>query len=353
MAKIALTIQSLVAGGAERVMATLANEFAKYPNVEVHLILMAEGIVFYALDGKVLVHKPNFDYKKYNRLVFTTKIMLFVRETLKAIKPDTVLSFSGKYNSFVLLSALGLGLPIFISERSRPGISYGKILDMINPKVYPFSKGVIAQTSKAKAYTLKQCSHKNIAVIGNPVPQIANNQIQKEKIVLNVGRFIASKNQTLLLEYFAQTCNEEWQLLFLGDGEHLESVKARAYSLGISDRVKFLGNQMNVIEYYQKAAIFAFTSNSEGFPNALAEAMSAGCAVISFDINAGPSDLIDNNINGFLIPQGDSETYVNSLKELLQSEETRNRFSRNAIEKMKQFDQKAVAKKYFEFINTL
>lgn len=348
---IALVIPALVSGGMERVMSNLANDFARRENVSVHLILLIQEKKFYKIDSCVTIHEPDFSHKNFIRPVFTLKILMYLRKKLSQLKPDTVLSFGGKYNSFVLLSSTGLKIPIFISDRSRPNISYGKILDVLNPIIYKRAKGIIAQTEKAKIFLHSKTAHKNIKVIGNPIKKIqAYDTESRENIVLNVGRFIKSKRQDLLVKYFEKTASKNWILCFIGDGPELANVKEVASLKTLSNRVFFLGNVDNIEHYYKSASIFAFTSVSEGFPNALGEAMSAGMACISFDCNAGPSDLIDDGINGYLIKEYDDESYCVKMAELMMDQTKRETFGLNAQSKMALYNFEDISTKYFNFI---
>jgi GalNAc-alpha-(1->4)-GalNAc-alpha-(1->3)-diNAcBac-PP-undecaprenol alpha-1,4-N-acetyl-D-galactosaminyltransferase len=334
----------------ERVMTQLAFYFAKHGSFEVTLIVMTKGEHFYELPSSLLVVEPDFIHSHYSRLRFSWKTLKFLRQTLRQLQPDAVLTFGGKYNSFVLLASLGLRLRIFISDRSRPGISYGKFLDLVNPLIYKYATGIIAQTQQAKDYFARSVKHANIVVIGNPIKCFESAHVQRENIILNVGRFIASKNQSILIEYFSKTNFKDWKLVFLGDGKYLKSGIQKAKDLGIENHVVFAGNQKEIDLYYLKSKIFAFTSVSEGFPNALGEAMAAGLACVSFDCIAGPGDIIDDDENGFLVPVGDDSTYINRLSRLMNNAELREKFGLKAQTKMERFEEAKIGKKFLDFM---
>ncbi len=347
---ICLVLPSLGAGGMERVMSILATYLGNISNYTVTLILLTNGEDFFRLPESVKIVKPDFDHKNYNRFSFTIKTFIYLRRQLKKYKPDTVLSFGGKYNAFVILAGIGLGLNIFVSDRSRPGISYGKFFDFLNPVLYKKVKGIIAQTAKAKAFTFQQTGHQNIQIIGNPVREIFAPDIQKENIILNVGRFIKSKKQDWLIDYFSSLKASDWKLVFVGEGKEMEACQKYAEASGCADHIIFMGNQKDVDTIYNKSKIFAFTSLSEGFPNVLAEAMSAGLACISFDCTAGPSDLIEDGINGFLIPEGDHDLYKKKLNLLIQDEKTRADFGKKALQTMQKFRAESIAQKFEQFM---
>ncbi len=344
-----------MAGGAERVMSVIANYFAQKKAIEVHLVLLTKANIFFELDSRIIVHEPSFNYKNYNRLVFTMKIFWYLRRQLQNIKPYSLLSFGGRYNSLAMMAAKNLNIRTFISDRSRPDISYGTFLNFINRIVYRRATGIIAQTQLAKKYLYMTTRHKNITVIGNPVPSLFDTSIQKEKIMLNVGRFIKTKQQDLLIRIFKKIENEidnDWQIWFLGNGEYLESCKKLAINLELNNRIQFLGNIKNIVPYYQRASVFAFTSVSEGFPNVLCEALSAGCACISFDRIAGANELITNNVNGILINQDDVNAYTNELKELLLTEEKIVKLQKQAPYSISPFQSNKIAEQFFKFILT-
>lgn len=337
-------------GGAERVMSELANHFVKKEDISVYLIILTKGEKFYQLRDEVNLIEPAFNHKDFSRITFTVKIFRFLKKSLKTIRPDTILSFGGRYNSFVLLASCRLGIKTFISDRSSPNISYGYFFDLINPKIYNLASGIIAQTQIARDIIRKKTNHRNIKVIGNPIRKIEGQNHQKQNIILNVGRFIPSKQQALLVRVFAEINPADWTLTFLGDGENLKKVKKLASDLNISERIEFLGNVKNPDEYYKKAKIFAFTSNSEGFPNALGEAMSSGLACISFDCEAGPSELVDNGENGFLIKENNHLDYQRKLVQLMKNDKLRNGFGDMAKKTIMKYDIEHISAQVLNFI---
>jgi GalNAc-alpha-(1->4)-GalNAc-alpha-(1->3)-diNAcBac-PP-undecaprenol alpha-1,4-N-acetyl-D-galactosaminyltransferase len=231
--EIILVISSLTAGGAEKVMAELANQASDI--CKVYLVILSKKDRFYKIDPRVKIFEPDFTMNQMPRVIFKWLNFWWLRRNLKELEAKPVLTFSGKYNAFVLLASIGLGKKVFISDRSRPGISYGKFLDFINPRVYRVAVGIIAQTTQAKGYAHKQSGHKNIQVIPNPIalPEVINLK-NRENLIINVGRFIASKHQNCLVNYFDEIDNKSWQLVFLGDGNTFSEVKDLAKTNQVS-----------------------------------------------------------------------------------------------------------------------
>lgn len=349
---IVFILPSFSAGGLERVASTLINYFAGKDTMHIAVITFSSDEIFYPLPDNVNIYRPDFNYKKYGRLRFTSKLFFFLRKQLKVLQPNYIVSFSGRYNSFNLIASLGITAKVFISDRSNPEISYGYWLDKLNLIMYRRAYGIIAQTKKAAEVHIKRIHHKNIRIIGNPIHIPVPSIYIKENIILNVGRFIGTKHQDKLIKYFNEINDAHWKLLFLGDGKYFDKCLQLANNSKLRTQIELSGVVKNVNDYYSKAAIFAFTSSSEGFPNALAEAMAHGCACISYDCIAGPADLIDDGVNGFLIPEGNEKLYIERLQLLMEDADLRKRFGLAAREKMKQFNADKIAQLYLDFILT-
>jgi GalNAc-alpha-(1->4)-GalNAc-alpha-(1->3)-diNAcBac-PP-undecaprenol alpha-1,4-N-acetyl-D-galactosaminyltransferase len=344
----------------ERVMSLLLNEFASYAKSELHLVLIGkERILAYDLLEKIQIHKPKWEFDNQKRNYHTIKTIFFIRRTISRINPDTVLSFGEMWNNLVLLALLGKKYPVYISDRSTPNKNLGKFQNNLRDILYPKAAGYIAQTEKAASAASVKKWNKNIKVIGNPVPTIKLNRTYGKNI-LTVGRLIKTKNIDRLINIFSQVVNiseeaKNWKLKIVGGNatglKIFEELKNQISLSNLNHLIDLEGERNNVLDYLADAEIFAFTSTSEGFPNALAEAMSAGLAVVSYDCMAGPSDLIDNGINGFLVPEHDEQQYKERLVSLIENAELRRKLGQEAQIKMRKFSQTIIAKEFFDFIS--
>ncbi|SHE34531.1 Glycosyltransferase involved in cell wall bisynthesis [Fodinibius roseus] len=358
MKKICLIIHSLGIGGMERVMHQLAISFSEKEDVEIHLILIGKKReIVHSLPPSINIHLPQFEFDESSRVASTLKTMRFLRKEVKKIKPDTILSFGEYWNNLVLLSLYGLSHPLFISDRSEPGKDLGKIHNFLRRVLYPCATGYIAQTGEAKEICLSNGWNDNIRVIGNPVRQISTNgQEQREKIVLTVGRLIKTKHFDQLIRMFVKIGNPDWKLVIVGGDAKKQSLSKELdnliHEMGAGKNVFLEGEQMDVDKYYKKSKIFAFTSSSEGFPNVIGEALSAGLPIVAYDCMAGPSDMIDNNKNGFLVPLFNEEDFKNRLEDLMHNQEKRERFRQNAQKSIQEYCPDKIANKFYSFITS-
>lgn len=353
---ICLVIPSLQAGGMERVMSELAGYFGKQRYIEQHLILYGiTSEIFYPLPEGIIIHKPPFKFNNRWRMFYTLKTLCYLRKTIKQINPDSILSFGEYWNSFVLMALVGLRYPVYISDRCSPDKKFNAFHSCLRRVLYPSAAGIIGQTEKAKQVYLKQFKHCNIRVIGNPIREInIGTETVKQNIVLMVGRLIKSKNQDKLIELFLDIQIPGWKLVLVGydhiQQNNYERLQAIITQNQAEHKVFLAGKQADVESYYSMSKIFAFTSGSEGFPNAIGEAMSAGLPAVAFDCVAGPSEMIKDNYNGYLVPLLDYEKFQEKLEMLMKHEDIRARFGKNASEDIKVFSINRIGEQYLQFI---
>ena len=336
-------------------MSELINYFASSKRYNVHLVLYGmKRDIFYNISNDIIVHTPSFEFNNSRRFLSTIRTNLFLRGTIKRINPIAALSFGERWNSMVLLALLGTKVPVYVSDRAQPNKSLGKLHDRMRNWLYPRAKGVIVQTEKAFNIYKRMYAHSNFKVIGNPIRQILERDIPRENYILMVGRFIKSKQQDVLIDIFSKLKAPDWKLVLVGY-DHLkqsnqEEWEALSAKLNVSDRVVFAGKQEDVERYYLSSKIFAFSSSSEGFPNVIGEAMSASLPVVSFDCFAGPSDLIVNEVNGFLIPLGDKNLFIEKLQVLVDDAELRKEMSIKSKQLIKKFELNYVCEEYENFL---
>ena len=306
--RIVLIISSLRNGGSERVMSELANYWSRNPLLEIYLILLTNQKQYYRIDPRVHIITPKHNYKKnfISKSIFKYRTLFFIRSSCLKIQPTSILSFNERYNNIVLLALIGLKLKVYVSDRNSPFMKIGLLHSFLRNKLYKNATGIIAQTHTAKRVLDKNTKNKNIKVIPNPLREIEPKKVSQrqfeKKIILNVGRNVAQKNQLELIEIFNNCDYSNWILKIVGSGPLNSALIKKTEELGIEKHVQIIEFTKNIDVYYSEADVFAFTSLYEGFPNALVEAMAHGIACISYDCPTGPSDIINNGINGSLIP---------------------------------------------------
>ncbi len=354
--KICLVIPSLQSGGMERVMSELATHFCNKLEFEAHLVLYGiKRDIFYRVPDNLIIHVPRFEFNNANRTWNAVKTLWFLREKIKEINPETILSFGEIWNNFVLLSVFGLDYPVFVSDRCQPNKSLGKFHDILRRWLYPKSTGIICQTEVAKNIYNNMFHHTNLVVIGNPIRKIElDTGLKKENIILTVGRLIQSKHHDELIRIFSEIDAPDWKLIIVGDDalkqKNRDRLERFVHDLGMADRVVLTGKQLDVETFYNKSKIFAFTSSSEGFPNVIGEAMSAGLPVIAYDCIAGPSDLIDNEKTGYLVKTHDISSFKNCLETLIKDENLRNKFGIQGKLKIQNFSVHKISREFEKII---
>jgi GalNAc-alpha-(1->4)-GalNAc-alpha-(1->3)-diNAcBac-PP-undecaprenol alpha-1,4-N-acetyl-D-galactosaminyltransferase len=172
--------------------------------------------------------------------------------------------------------------------------------------------------------------------------------IQNE--IITLGRCSFEKAQHFLLEAFSQLNAPNWKLIIVGDGPLLDDLKSKSKQLNIAEKVEFSGFQKEVDFYLSQAKIFAFTSIIEGYPNALIEGMANGLAPVSFNCVAGPSDIITDGENGFLVPVENVTLFAEKLQLLIDNPSLLNEISTNASKIKQTNNLKVIAERYQQFL---
>lgn len=320
--KIIITVPTLQHGGMERAVVNMAAELCKKNDVVIYTL--SSNKVFYDIPKNVKIVFGKKDEKKRLLFFFSLwKLFLLCRKE----KPDYLFSFSGRHSCFVILATLSVKTKVYVFHRSNPYISYGFLIDNLNKILFRKAAGLVVQTSEARTVFRSKYQNGNVIVFPNPIKKMnIDEKQQKENTILTVCRLVPGKGVDRLIKIFSKIDSKNWNLLIVGGGEEYDKLSTLVKELNLQAKIHFTGFVKNVDVYLERAAIFAFTSYSEGFPNALLEAMCAGMACISFDCPTGPKDMIVDGVNGFLIPMDNEDLYVKRLKEMMNNKNLRKNF---------------------------
>ena len=320
---IVFTCDTMGAGGAENVIATLSNEFSNR-GIKICIIGVGdqnEPKPFYQLNNNVdYLTLLKYSRKKVGRL----SRLFLLRRIILTLKPDVVISFLPNAIVYTSLSLLGTGIPFIVSERNDPNSNpQNKIYRRIKEFGFKLADGAVFQTSDAMNYYPKAVQKKG-TIIYNPISlkYIPKKEgVKRNNTVLAVGRLIDQKNYPMLLKAFAKfnaVHNNQYKLRIYGVGPLLANLVATMEQLKINSYVEFVGNDNMWHEKEYNDAMYILSSNFEGMSNSLAEAMALGIPSISTDCPIGGSkELIKDGINGYLVPVNDVDAMVEKMNEIV------------------------------------
>ncbi|MFY0672426.1 MAG: glycosyltransferase [Bacteroidia bacterium] len=352
--KILAIAPSLNVGGIGRHLLVFAKSFAEMGHDVTYLSCINHD-EFYDPPKTINLVKPAFNNKgKLGRVFYYLRLTVYMRRLIKSIRPDFVIVFGELFNPLALIAAKGLNIPVFIGDMTSADYNFGKVKQFLRDLTYTWSAGLVCQTQFAEVYKKKQFGPKlNTIAIDNPIRDvIIDNNVEKEKVVLYVGRFAWEKAPDRIIRAFAKIKNhQDWRLIMCGDGPLIDENINLASELGISNRVDFLGKVKNVDHYMSLASIYVLPSILEGFPNALAEAMIAGLPVIVFD-GFPSNEIVEDRISGIILRNGDIDALSKEIENLMSNPSLRQKLGENATEIRQRLDAKTVTKKLLEFIES-
>ena len=349
---ICIVGQGLNGGGIERAFTSLANYFASQ-KIQVSIILLFKTSQFYDLDSRIKIFSPTINRKDFNKYSYALWLLPYLTDSIKKSNSNVVLSFNEWYNPYVITATIGLNIPIFVTDRMSPDLKLNKINTLARKIVYKKAAGVIAQTNYAANKIKQNANPENIVVIPNPVNVIDIITGNKRKSIVSLGRLSKEKGHKYLIEAFSKIKTNEWELNIIGDGPEKKELLKMSIDLCIGKSVNFHGHLKEFSYIMSEAQIFVLPSLSEGFPNALIEAMSVPLACISTNCVAGPSDIIKNNNNGILVNVADSEDLAKKLSILIKDEELRNYLATNAYQIRSELKFENIAEKYLQFMESI
>lgn len=328
---ISFILPSLGGGGTEKVYLNLALYlFSK--GFEIHFVLLEKkGELLKYLPIEIFVYSLN--KKRFRNSIFS------LVQYFKTQKPNYVLASMWPLTSISVIAWIlaGKRCKLFLSEHSNLTETYltSKIenaffLKLLIRITYPYVNGVICVSNGVleDIISMGRLKRDKIKVIYNPVTNDRfNNDIVNEIPdfwrdcsfkILSIGRFVSQKNHALLLNAFCILRKSvDAKLIILGDGPLYLQTKEYLNKLGLVDSVIMPGFTTDTNPFYYHSNLFVLSSNFEGLPTVLIEALDYGISIVSTDCPSGPSEILSNGIYGTLVPVGDAEKLAFAMQQSL------------------------------------
>ncbi len=358
--KLAIYISGMRKGGTERKVANLAN----YMSDKGHEVVLVNAYRFddeFAVNGSVrrLVCEPSEDELPGSRIGNYRARFNALKDIWVKERPDVILSFIGKTNIMTLLTSKGLGIPVAVGIAGDPDEEYyTTVLKFLARHLFKKADAVILQTERSRSFFPAKVLDKAV-IMRNPVStdfDIDRYEGERDKTVVTLGRIDDNKNHALIIDAFAEIADKypEWKVLIYGEGPSKEALEEKVKSLGLFDRILFPGYTDDVVGVLKKTGVFVLSSNTEGSPNALIEAMMMGVPVISTDCPCGgPGELIRDGQNGLLIPVNDRVKMQDSLQKLFDNPHFAEQIGRESARTRDIYSPKKVFEAWEELLTNL
>lgn len=353
---IAIVTYGMRKGGSERVISLLSNYFAKL-SVEVNIYTFINDNCEYDISNNVkLISLTEKKGSKYNNRDIIRR-MIRLRKEIKIFKPDITLIMPEEISAIAVPTLIGLRTSIVVSERNNPWIMpQNKLKRILRFLFYRTVDGFVFQTNQAKSFFSTSIQNK-ATVIANPISvelkKYCYEGVRKNEIVA-VSRLEKQKNIHLLIDAFSifETNNPNFYLTIYGEGTLRTELQQKINYLSLEDKIKLPGKSENVFKSIRESGMFVMSSDFEGMPNALMEAMALGLPVISTDCpSGGPSELIENELNGILVPVKDKVALSDAMDRIAKSNEFANYIGKNAINIIEDLNPDKILKEWNKYLS--
>lgn len=373
--RVLIFINSLTAGGAERVTVALSGFLAAHDHSTTVVTMRGREQDFYKLDAGV--ERVCLDLggasRGIGKVFATLKRVRALRSVISTKEADVVIGMMSNPAVLAIVACLGLPVRVIASERNYPGRkSADKAWALLRRVCYPLADAHVAQTRKGADWLRRHTASRRVRVVPNsvrwPVPACtprippAAFLAPGARTVLAVGGKVSQKGFDLLIDAFASAAADrtDWHLVILGippagnvNDVEVDRLKSQVTQAGLERRVHTPGPVGNMVDWYERADIFALSSRYEGFPNALLEAMAGGCASVAFDCDTGPADIIEHDANGLLVPAEDTDTLAAALAALMDDPQRRARLGGAAQAVRERFSEERVLGDWKKLIDDL
>lgn len=354
--KIVFVTPGMTFGGAERVISILANIWCDMGHDVSMFITATNREPVYKLNEKINVEY----FADYNEKgISHFKLISAIRKFVNKEKADSVISFMNDVCAYTIVALMGTGIPVIYSERNDPNkTNQGKVEKLCRKIVEIGAKHIVFQTNGARSCYSEKVQRKS-SIILNPVDL---NKIPVRKVddinyyeIVSVARLEPQKNQELLIDAF-NTVNKKHKdavLRIFGEGSLRNKLQNRIDELGLTDKVYLMGAKTDVLDWIKKSFCFVLSSDFEGLPNSLIEAMCMGMPCISTDCSPGGARELLGEDKGIVVPCGNKEELAEAIDLYLEKKEIAMQYGEAAYELREEIDCNVIAKKWMKLMEKI
>ncbi len=360
--KIGFLINDLEAGGAERATVSLANYFVNH-GTDTKIITFKDCESFYPLDNKVEHHKVNFDEIEHSmsvkRLTGAIKRMFAIRSYIKSLGLDLLIGMSFSMTWYTVFATIFTKTKSIGTERNNPyKYKSTKFNTLLRKIFYRLCNGYIFQTKKSACFFTKKLRKTDIVIpnaIFNESIYSLTPPKSREKIICAVGRLTEQKRFDILIDAFKQIESKipDYNLIIFGEGELREKLEKQIKDYNLQDRIFLPGKNPDAVKVVNRASVFVLSSDLEGMPNALMEAMALGVPCVSTRCDMGPEELIENNKNGILVETGSSNEIAKAILKIIENSDLACELSENARKLIKTHSIETISEMWLEFLKNI
>lgn len=349
--KVYISGGTLQSGGAERVISLLSSSFVDVFSV-VKILMWIDAPIFYHLDKRIEIISIEKECHSKNNL----KKMMWVRNFVLNNKPDAFLSFLTPFSLLSITSLVGIKCNIIVAERNDPAyLRGGYLMKKIRNFLFRRTSGILVQTANNKEGYNKYLRRK-ISVIYNPVfmsPETRGTALNKEskKEIVSVARLHSQKNIPMMLRAFKEFYKRhpDYKLIIYGEGCERVQLEEMIQKEGLALCVTMPGVRKDIFNEISCAKMFVLSSDYEGMPNALIEALCLGLPCISTKVS-GAVDLIENGKNGILVEKGDFIAMSNAMEQVANDDDLARRLAKQAVSIYDKLEVSQISKQWVDYL---
>ena len=336
-------------GGTERMTVWLAGRLCQNHAVHILSLHMEKLAVFYPIPEAVshsCLHSEKMSGK-----------ICEIRRYIRTYNISTVINVDTGMGYIGILAARRTSAQVITWEHSNFHNNW-------NSRWFPYIRRFAARHSDAMVVLTERDKHNYeagirrcvpVTVLTNPAHCHAVSYDAESKVILSAGLLSRIKRFDLLVPIgkivFAK--HPDWKCLLCGDGPERAALERAVQEAGLSENIVFCCAVREMEPMYRSAAMYVLTSEMEGLPMVLLEAKSYGLPIVSFDIETGPSDIVRDGVNGYLVPSGDTEAMADRICRLIEDCTLRQAFAEKSSLDMEKFDEEMIVKQWEKLIRSL